>query len=124
MWLLVVSLPITFSILAGLLDVVPFLGSVLGGLLPALLALTISPLKAVEVVVLFFVLNQIEGNILQPRIMGREVHVPGGVIIVSFLVMETWSARSCRCPRRCFLSVLIDEMTEKEPHMENDAMRE
>ena len=88
MWLLLVSLPITFGILAGLLDVVTFLGSVLGGLLPALLALTISPLKAVEVVVLFFVLNQIEGNILQPRIMGREVHVPGGVIIVSFLVME------------------------------------
>ncbi len=126
--LLGVPLPVTFGILAGLLDVVPFLGSVLGGLLPALLALTISPLKAVEVVVLFFVLNQIEGNILQPRIMGREVHVPGGVIIVSFLVMGTLVGpvvgTFLSVPTAVFLSVLIDEMTEREPHMENDVTKE
>jgi predicted PurR-regulated permease PerM len=35
------------------------------------MALTISPVKALEVVVLFVVINQIEGNFLQPQIMGR-----------------------------------------------------
>jgi predicted PurR-regulated permease PerM len=71
LWLLGVPLPLTLGLLAGLLNVIPFAGSVLGGALATLVALTISPLKAVEVAILFVVLNQIEGNILQPQVIGR-----------------------------------------------------
>ena len=51
-------MPITFGIIAGVLNVVPYLGSIVGALLPALVALTISPVKALLVLVLFLVLNQ------------------------------------------------------------------
>jgi predicted PurR-regulated permease PerM len=55
---------ISFGLIAGMLNVVPYLGSTVGALLPPLVALTISPIKALLGLVLFVVLNQAEGYIL------------------------------------------------------------
>ena len=89
LWILGVPLFLTFGLLAGTLNVVPYVGSTVGALLPALIALTISPTKALLVVGLFILLNQIEGHILQPLIMGREVNLHPALIIISFLVFGT-----------------------------------
>ncbi len=86
LWILGVPLYISFGLIAGVLNVVPYLGSIVGAMLPALLALTISPIKAVLVIVLFVALNQVEGYILQPMVMGREVSLHPAMIIVSFLI--------------------------------------
>lgn len=65
-------------------------GSGVGTLGPGCpLALTISPTKALWVVALFVNLNQIEGNLLQPWIMGRQIRVPPAMILVSILVLGT-----------------------------------
>ena len=77
---------ISFGLIAGMLNVVPYLGSTVGALLPALVALTISPIKALLVLVLFVVLNQAEGYILQPVIMRCEVNLHPAMVLVSFLV--------------------------------------
>ena len=53
---------ISIGLIGGMLNVVPYLGSTAGALLPPLVALTISPIKAL--LVLFVVLNQTEGYIL------------------------------------------------------------
>ncbi len=87
LWILGAPLPIAFGLLAGVLNVVPYLGSTVGALLPALLALTISPIKALSVIVLFVILNQVEGNLLQPLVMGREVQLHPALVIFSFLIM-------------------------------------
>ena len=89
LWILGVPLFLTFGIIAGILNVVPYLGSTVGALLPALVALTISPLKAVLVLALFLFLNQVEGYIFQPMVMGREVNLHPALIIISFLVFGT-----------------------------------
>ena len=89
LWLLGVPLALTFGILAGVLDIIPYVGSIVGGALPALVALSISPTKALEVAALFFIINQIEGNLLQPKIMGGRVNVPPAMILVSILLFAT-----------------------------------
>jgi predicted PurR-regulated permease PerM len=89
LWVLGVPLPLTLGPFAGLLNVIPFAGSVLGGALATLVAFTISPLKAVEAAVLFLILNQIEDNILQPQVMGRQVRISTAVITVSFPILGT-----------------------------------
>jgi predicted PurR-regulated permease PerM len=115
LWLLGLPLPLTFGIIAGLLNVIPFAGSVVGGALPALLALTVSPTKALLVVVLFTILNQIEGNILQPLIMGNEV--PVAVILVSFLALGVLIGpivgAILAVPSAVLAGVLVDELTER-----------
>jgi predicted PurR-regulated permease PerM len=119
LWALGVPLPLTFGLLAGLLNVIPFAGSILGGALATLMALTISPLKALEVAVLFVALNQIEGNILQPQVMGRQVRISTAVVIVSFLVLGTLLGpvvgAFLAVPATVVVSVVLDELTEKTP---------
>ena len=59
----------------------------MGALFPALVALTISPIKALLVLVLFLVINQIEGNVIQPLVMGREAALHPVLVILSFLLL-------------------------------------
>ena len=121
LWLLGVPLPLTFGLIAGILNVIPFAGSIVGGALPALLALTISPIKAVEVMVLFLVLNQAEAHILQPQIMGREVKISTAVVIIAFLVLGTLLGpiigAFLAVPATVVVSVVMDELAERVPSL-------
>lgn len=109
--------------MAGVLNVVPYLGSTLGALLPALLALTVSPIKALEVLALFLVLNQIEANVLQPLVMGRQVRVPTAMILVSFLAMGLLLGpivgALLAVPTAVLVGVLLDELVENKPSLGN-----
>ncbi len=119
LWILGVPLPFTFGVLAGVLNVVPYLGTSVGALLPALVALTISPVKALLVVVLFTILNQIEGNVLQPLVMGREIRAHPAMILVSLLVLGVLLnpiiGALLAVPTAVFVGTLIDQLTAKEP---------
>jgi predicted PurR-regulated permease PerM len=121
LWVLGVPLPLTLGLLAGLLNVILFAGSVLGGALATLVAFTISPLKAVEVAVLFLILNQIEGNVLQPQVMGRQVRISTAVIVVSFLVLGTLLGPTMGAflavPATVVASVVLDELAENSPSL-------
>lgn len=123
LWFLGVPLPITFGILAGVLNVVPYLGSSVGALLPALVALTVSPIKALLVVTLFVILNQLEGQILQPMIMGRGVRLHPAMILVSFLILGTLLGLIgvlLAVPAAVFSATLLDELSPKDPRQEEE----
>lgn len=123
LWLLGVPLPITFGLLAGLLNVVPYVGSIVGALLPALLALTISPVKALLVVVFFIVLNQIDGYVIQPLVMGREVRLHPVVVLLSFLFFGQLLGTVgllLAVPATVLLKTLVDEIPSSEEPPEED----
>lgn len=116
MWLLGVPLALIFGILAGILDIIPYVGSIVGGALPVLVALTISPTKALEVAASFFVINQIEGNLLQPKTMGGRVNVPPAMIPISMLLFATLIGpivgTLLAVPAAVVIVTLIDWLTE------------
>jgi predicted PurR-regulated permease PerM len=121
LWLLGMRRPLTYGLIAGLLTVIPYLGSVVGAVLPALVALTISPAKALEVLVLFIVLNQIESQILQPQIMGREVNLHPALVLVAFLVFGDLLGlvgAFLAIPAAVLIGVLIDELSATAPARE------
>jgi predicted PurR-regulated permease PerM len=59
-----------FGLIAGVFNLIPYFGPVLGAIPVVLLALLRSPWIALYVVILFFVVNQLEVMILVPRIIG------------------------------------------------------
>ena len=128
LWLLGVPLALTFGILAGVLDIIPYVGSIVGGALPALIALTISPTKALEVAALFFVINQIEGNLLQPKIMGSRVNVPAAMILVSILLFATLVGpvvgTLLAVPAAVTVVTLLDWLTEQSNEQSNTSAKE
>ena len=85
LWVLKVPLAVSFGLIAGIIEVVPYFGSVVGTFLPALVAFTISPIKALLVVVFFLILNQIDVHLIQPVIMGQRVNLHPVVVILAFL---------------------------------------
>lgn len=119
LWIIGVPLALTFGIIAGVLNVIPFLGLAIAGLLPGLVALTISPTKALLVGALFIVIDQLDGNVLRPLIFGREIEMPPGWVLVSILILGVLLGpivgTFLAIPAAVVVGVVIDELTEKEP---------
>jgi predicted PurR-regulated permease PerM len=87
--LLRVPYALAFGVFTGVVAIVPFFGTLVSTLLPALFILggTGSIVHALLVVVLGVVVHVIEANLVAPMIMERQVRVPPVLSILSVLVM-------------------------------------
>jgi predicted PurR-regulated permease PerM len=65
--------------------IIPYLGAWLGAIPAVLVALTISPGKAVLTALLYLVIQQLEGNVLQPRIQGQALNIPSILIFLAVI---------------------------------------
>lgn len=77
------------GMLVALLDLVPIVGSSIGGLIVALVALSVSVPIAIATATFYVVYRLLEDYVLTPRIMGRTVEVPGLVTVVAVLIGGT-----------------------------------
>ncbi|MDQ3467027.1 MAG: AI-2E family transporter [Chloroflexota bacterium] len=77
------------GIFAGLTELIPFIGPVIGGALAFIVALTDSWQKALLVVLFVVVLQQVEGSVLVPRIMRNAVGLTPLSVILAVLVGGT-----------------------------------
>jgi predicted PurR-regulated permease PerM len=69
------------GLIAGLLDVIPMIGPIIAGVPAVLLAFTVSPVTALWTIALFLVIQQLQGNFLQPMIQKQAVDVPPAVLL-------------------------------------------
>lgn len=83
--LLGVPLALALGVIAGLLDFVPFVGPIAAAVPAILLAFTVSPAKALYAGLVYFVAQQIEGNVITPLIQQKEVSLPP--VLVLFAVI-------------------------------------
>lgn len=77
------------AIFAGVTEIIPILGPWIGGIPAVLLALTDGPVKALIVAVFIVVLQQVEGNILVPRIQGDAIGLSPLTVILAILAGTT-----------------------------------
>lgn len=78
---------LAFAVISALLVVIPYFGSVLGGLPPVLFALTESPSKALLVLVVYLIVQQIEGNVIVPVVMSRAVQLHAAVVAIGVVIV-------------------------------------
>ncbi len=74
------------SVLIGVTSLVPIVGATVGVIVGFLLIVITSPLKAILFVIFFLVLQQIEGNLIYPKVVGKAVGLPGVIVVSSVLV--------------------------------------
>lgn len=90
LWLLGVPSWLAFGIFTGLVAVVPFFGTLVSTVLPALFVVgTGDWLKVVAVLALGVVVHVFEANFVVPRIMEKKVALPPVLTIASVLIMAT-----------------------------------
>lgn len=64
------------GVLTGFCALIPVVGAFIGGAVGALLILTVSPMKALGFLVFLMCLQQIEGNVIYPKVVGSSVGLP------------------------------------------------
>jgi predicted PurR-regulated permease PerM len=74
-----------FGAWAGVTELIPYIGPWLGAVPPVLYALVQHPLSALWVVVLFLGIQQLEGHIVVPKVMGRSLRLHPLLVIFGLL---------------------------------------
>ncbi len=83
--ILKVNFAVVLGILAGAFNVIPYVGPILGAIPAVVIVLIKSPIKAVAVIALSFVIQQIEGGFISPRIIGEKVGLHPTTVIFAVL---------------------------------------
>jgi predicted PurR-regulated permease PerM len=75
-----------FGVFFGLMELVPYVGPLLGALPPVIVALVQDPLTAVWVALLFLALQQLEGHVVAPNVFGRSLRLNPLLVILALLL--------------------------------------
>jgi predicted PurR-regulated permease PerM len=87
LWIVGLDFRLVFSVFAALLVVVPYFGAIAGAIPPVLFALTLSPGRALAVLAVYVLVQQIEGNVVIPLVMARVVRLHPAVIAIGVVVV-------------------------------------
>jgi predicted PurR-regulated permease PerM len=87
-WMLIFGIPypVLLGLFVALLDLIPVIGSTIGGIVVTLVALTVSLPVALFTIAFYVGYRLAEDYLLVPRILGRAVQVPAVVSVVAVLV--------------------------------------
>ncbi len=78
---------LVFAVLTALLVVIPYFGAIAGAIPPVLFAFTDSPGKALAVLVVYVLVQQIESNMIIPLVMSRTVRLHPAMIAIGVVVV-------------------------------------
>lgn len=81
-----VKYALLLAFLAGILEIIPFMGPLISAIPAVFLALTQSPLKAVFVIILYFIVQQLENHLIVPKVMGKSVDLNPLIVIIVILI--------------------------------------
>ena len=74
------------GVVVGFSALIPVAGAYLGALLSAMLLVMVSPLKALTFLVFLVILQQIEGNVIYPKVVGSSLGLPGIWVLAAVTV--------------------------------------
>lgn len=74
------------SVIIAVTALVPIVGAFVGCILGALFILVVNPVQAFWFVIMFLLLQQIEGNLIYPRVVGTSIGLPGMWVLVAVAV--------------------------------------
>ncbi|OLS34335.1 AI-2E family transporter [Bacillus sp. MRMR6] len=84
---LIIDLPfaLVMALIVAFTNIIPYIGPILGGAPAVIVAFFDSPTKALLVVVVILIAQQIEGNVLSPLILGKSLDTHPATIIIVLL---------------------------------------
>jgi predicted PurR-regulated permease PerM len=126
LWILHVPYWLAFGIFTGLVAIVPFFGTLVSTLLPALFVVASGDwVKVLMVILLGVLVHVFEANVVVPRIMQRKVDLPPVLTISSVLVMGTLLGAIgliVAVPVLCVTMVLVRHILHREIYGESSSV--
>ena len=86
MMILDIPYAVPIGVLIGVTALIPIVGAFIGIAIGAILILSVEPLKVVTFIIFILILQQIEGNLIYPKVVGDSVGLPGIWVLVAVAV--------------------------------------
>jgi predicted PurR-regulated permease PerM len=87
LWLLGIPMALMLGLIAGILELIPYLGAWLSAVPAALVALLLGPWYLVMTLALYLGLHILKGYVLVPLVQRRAVHLPPALTLVAQLLL-------------------------------------
>ena len=84
--ILAIPYPVLISVAVGLTNIIPFFGPYIGAIFGAILLVMIDPIKALVFLIFVIILQQFDGNILGPLILGNSTGLSSFWVIFSIML--------------------------------------
>ncbi len=84
--LLNIPYPLLISVIIGVTNIIPFFGPYLGAIPSSLLILLVSPIHCLYFVIFILILQQIDGNVIGPKILGDSTGLSGFWVLFSITI--------------------------------------
>lgn len=77
--MLILRIPyaVPIGVLIGVTALIPVVGAFIGIIIGSILIITVDPIKVIVFVIFMIILQQIEGNLIYPKVVGSSVGLPG-----------------------------------------------
>ena len=105
------AVPLAF--LAGLLEIIPGVGPIVAAVPAVIIAYSVSPVTALATVALYFLIQQLENNLIVPKIMSKAVGLSPLVVIVALLIglkVAGLAGAVLAIPTTLLLEILINDL--------------
>lgn len=117
LFILGIPYALPLAVIAGVLEVVPVIGPIISAIPSVLIALTISPLLSVGVAAMYFVIQQLENNLIVPQVMRRAVGLNPLVVILAIAVgsrLLGFVGALLAVPIAVVLQIIVTEIIEEK----------
>ncbi len=121
LWMLGVNHALFFGVFAAILNVIPFVGPLIGSILPIIYALVTMDSLWIPIAVLlgFYIIQLFESNLFTPSIVGRQVSLnPLVTLLAIFIGAQIWGliGMILFIPASAMLKVIFDEVDSLKPY--------
>ncbi len=86
MWSLHIPYPLVIGLLAGIVEMIPLIGPIIGAIPPVLLGLLQGTAVMLQVIVFYVIVQQVDGHFVMPKLMGSIINVHPVAIIAGVLI--------------------------------------
>ena len=86
MTILRIPYAIAISVLIAFTALIPIVGAIIGMVIGVFLIVSIEPIKAIVFIIFLLILQQVEGNLIYPKVVGNSVGLPGIWVLVAITI--------------------------------------
>jgi len=86
LWLVGLKAPLLFGLFCGITNIIPYAGPYIGGAPAVVVGFSMSPTIGILTLIVIAIIQGLEGNILQPMIMGKTTKIHPVTIIIGLLI--------------------------------------
>ena len=86
MWIFQFPYAVMIGVFIGFTALIPIAGAYIGAAVGAIMILTVSPIQAVQFLIFIVILQQLEGNLIYPKVVGESIGLPGIWVLTAITI--------------------------------------